>query len=249
MASKPKYSGAIHSYLVPGKLTKLKDFAKYVNVKQLSYDMAEIFRADVNQYIPSRSGAIRDRGYVIHTSNSKKNPWFKLQYKNKPGIPYVMYQYMGKVWGPNFAIFEPIGIASYKAYDLKIQYEHIGWTSSKKHPRHPTNRNFRRRAATKVLDTGKVIKYAGYSHRNSQPKWMEYAFKNSKGLGSWREETNRYVERVYASVLTQQKQAETKKLSRQQARETKIRNQKLEQMLGVKPGTKIRTRLRKKNRS
>lgn len=241
--------GVVKTQFVPGKLTKNKDIVKYINTKQVAFDMAELFRTDVNQYIPSRSGTIRDKGYTIQTSNSKIKPWFKLQYKNKPGIPYVMYQYRGKVWAPNFAIFEPVGVLSYKAYDLKLQYEHIGWAVSKKHPRHPTNRNFRRRAATKVIGEGKKIVYSGYSHRKSQPEWVDYAYKNSKGLGSWKEEIPAYIERVYASALKQQRADAEKRAARKQQRIEATRKKQLEKLLGVKPGTKIRTRLRKKNRS
>lgn len=192
----------IKKVFLPGRLKNLdKQILKYVSTKQVSLDLVEMFRATVNQYIPTDTGAIRDHGYVIRLSNSKKEPWGKLTYRNTKDLPYVMYQYVGKIWQPNYAPFTVVATP-----DGKISCKWTKqWKAVKNRPRHQTALNFRRKHSArwfKVSTTGLRYKvdFYGYKNKNSQPRWVEYAERTNP---DWSSDIKRYAEKVYSDAINQ----------------------------------------------
>lgn len=233
-----------------GRLKNLdKELLKHISTKQVALDMVEIFRSAVNPYIPSDSGTIREKGYVIQLSNNKKAPWGKLIYRNTKEVPYVMYQYVGKIWRPNFAIFEremeKFNPKSLKLRPANIKYNFVGWRTSKKVPRSPTPLNFRRRKVRRVFKRGNIVKeytLYGYHNRNSQPRWVEYAAIKDQ---NWRSNIRTYAERVYSDAIEQvATDKQQKALRAQKNKPSKTANE----ILGIKNGVTVRTRLRKKDR-
>lgn len=198
---------------IPRKLRALPTtLKKNVNIKQVCYDCATMFVNSANRFVPKDTGALREKGYKIHISNSKDKPWYKVQYRNTAKLPYVMYQYYGKVWGPNYAKFT--GTVSDKITKKKgkwvlqkreadIKWDHVGWVSSKN--RHETSRKFRRRKKTIYIAKNKKIIINGYKYRGSHPKWVEWAETHSKGFYDYISGNCWYVESVYQAAITGKK--------------------------------------------
>ena len=177
-----------------------------VNTKKLAWDMAHIVLDNVNQYVPKFTGNLQRKGYHIQISNSEVNPWFKLSYRNTSNLKYVMYQYYGKVWGPNYATFELLGPEEFDPHDLRLResnprYRHTGWVSSKK-TRHETNRYFRRRKKTIWLNKGKSIVITGYTgNKKAQPRWVEYAADRANTASGYNDQLRMKAELVYLNAI------------------------------------------------
>lgn len=128
--------------------------------------LADMFMEEVNKYVPEDSGALKRGGYVLRTYSPKgKVAWFKVTYRNTKALPYVMYQYNGVVYGPNFAQFDSAGNQIPGA-----------WKSGKK-PKHPNNKYPLGTKRTVTLKDGRVIHIEGYKNPNSKPGWLEYVRK------------------------------------------------------------------------
>lgn len=252
-----KKHGVIRTEYVPGKLAQLKNLSKYVSTKQVAFDMEEIFRAECNQYIPVNQGNIRDHGYHVTLSNNKTKPWYKLSYRNTKALPYVMYQYIGKIRRPNVPIFERNiekfnpNPHSWVLRKARFKYKHIGWFTPKNRKTYETNLNFRRRPVNLPLKAAKgvrkVVHLTGYTNNKSaQPHWVEYTKSNGN---FWQTQTRVYVETVYASVLSRMTADAQKNAQRNAVRQASRRNAKVKKdivkILGYEP-TSIKTRLRKK---
>lgn len=166
------------------------------------WDAAHIVLDSINQYVPEKTGKLKKKGYVLSVSNSKINPWFKIYYRNTSTMPYVMYQYYGKVWGPNYPIFEA---ENFNPNDLKMRKMrsfHTGkWYSAKK--KHETYRKFARRRKGVKLKNGRVIKIEGYTTNKQkvQPMWVEYAERHKNDFTGYAEPVKLLVERTFRKAL------------------------------------------------
>lgn len=132
--------------------------------------LADMFMAEVNKYVPESSGDLKRKGYVLRTyTPSKKPAWFKVTYRNTSKLPYVLYQYYGKVFGPNRAVFSQ-GPTQNGGAGV-----HIGWVSPI-HPKQETNRVLGHPARKTIeLRDGRVIHITGYTKNpNAQARWLEY---------------------------------------------------------------------------
>lgn len=221
--------------LAPGKLRNLdKEILKYVSTKQVSLDIVEIFRTFVNPYIPSDSGTLRENGYNIELMNNKKIPKGKLSYRNTADVPYVLYQYAGRIWKPVYAPFVVSGTPDGKAH-CKWTGE---WKSSKKYPRHETAIKFRRKHEArwfKAYGLRYKVDFYGYKNGKSQPHWVEYAAEHT----DWSRSVERYAENVYANAINQIAAAK-----RARAEENSKRT--IKKILGFTPNKAVKTRIRKK---
>lgn len=229
---------------LPARLQHLdKSVLKYVSTKQVSLDLVEMFRNSVNQYIPADTGAIRDHGYVIRLSNNKKLPWGKLTYRNTKNLPYVMYQYVGKIWQPNYAPFTIVATPDGK---ISCKWTKV-WRAVKKRPRHETALNFRRKHSSKWFRVSNLglrykVDFYGYKNKLSQPRWVEYAERKNT---EWNSAIRTYAERVYSDAINEiaaNKQRQALKAKNGKASKT------VNQILGMNNNLKVKTRLRKKKR-
>lgn len=132
-----------------------------VDITNLMKESAKIVLIELNKYIPKDTGELRKQGFQVTVNKSTKTPWFKITYSNKK-LPYVMYQYYGKIWRHNFAVLEP---EPYNPNNLKrrqVWLNHTGEWRSTAH-KTPTNKSFNRHPKTvtlykKVYIPGKAAK-------------------------------------------------------------------------------------------
>lgn len=245
MAKKTLKSTITPFYTVcaPGNLQNLgSKMLKHISTKQVALDMVEIFRSAVNPYIPASSGALREKGYRIDLFNNKQKPKGKLVYRSTKAMPYVMYQYVGKIWQPNYAPFTVLATPDGKV-SCKWTKE---WKAAKKRHRHATALNFRRNHTSKwfkISNTGLRYKvdFYGYRNKDSQPRWVEYTESHDP---NFRSNIARYAERVYGDAINQiaaGKQVRALRASGKQ-KASKTANE----VLGINNNLKITTRLRKK---
>lgn len=127
--------------------------------------LADMYMEEVNKYVPEDTGALKRDGYVLRTYAPKgKTAWFKVTYRNTSALPYVMYQYRGIVYGPNFAQF-----------DARGNQIPGGWRSPKvKRPQTKYPMGTKR---TVTLKDGRVVHIEGYKNPNSKPGWLGYVRK------------------------------------------------------------------------
>lgn len=161
-----------------------KTIANKLNQKKLSLDLSQMMLKDINKYVPRHTGTLRDEGYNITLGNkSSKGPWFKITYRDTKKVPYVMYQYYGEVWGPNYPKFELE--EEFSKNDLvmrQAKFKHVGWNSPNKErkSKHPTGRKFRRSRRKFQIKRGKYrgawVTITGYTrNRKARPYWIEEA--------------------------------------------------------------------------
>lgn len=187
---------------IKSKMTR-KDFY------DLMFDLSEIMLENINQFVPKNTGRLREKGYTRTISNSKTNPWFKIKYGNKGGLRYVMYQYYGKVWGPNYPKFtgeqEKFNPEDLKMRPAHIRYKHIGWYSSVN--KKETWRHFARRRKTVKFKYGKykgrVVVINGYTTtpQKIQPGWVEYAEQHQNDFTGFRAPMVRLIETTFRDIL------------------------------------------------
>lgn len=180
-----------------------------VNTKKLMYDLSNIMLDSINQYVPKNTGKLREKGYVRTTANSKTNPWFKIAYRNTSRLPYVMYQYYGKVWGPNYPKFsgeqEKFNPEDLKMRSAKIKYKHEGWYSSVS--KKETWRQFARRKKTVKFKYGKykgrVVTIKGYTTtpRKIQPMWVEYAEQHKYDFTGYHQPMISLIEKTFRNAI------------------------------------------------
>lgn len=189
-----------------------KKVAKKIHHKQLSMDLAQMTLKHINQYVPRHSGKLRDKGYRIDLGKNATGTWFKIVYRNTSAVPYVMYQYYGEVYGPNYPTFEIDSLGEgFNKRDLmlrsaKFNYRHAGWASSKKFEKQPTGRHFRRSRKKFQIKAGRYkgtwVTITGYTrNRKARPFWLEEAQKNTPELDWLRIGRRMKIEEVCKAAL------------------------------------------------
>ena len=146
-------------------VTERQSVAKYIGLLLLD---------TVKPYVPTDTGKLAEKGMLLHTTNKYAHAEIDLHVRNTKAVPYALYQYYGKVWGPNYATWE---MRKFDWNNLKMSNSpatHVGWVSPKgKGSKHPTNRDIGN-AHTVTLKDGRQIVIKGYTNPNSQPRWIEY---------------------------------------------------------------------------
>lgn len=175
--------------------------------KAIAEDMAHILLDEVNKYVPVNSGKLKNAGYRIKTGTTGISAMSSLSYNNSKKVPYVLYQYYGVVYGPNYATWS--GKKSYKRdkYNLKHpknRIQHIGWTSKKgKGVKYPTNRVLGHPKQNVIhLKNGQEINITGYTkNKNAQAKWLEYVRETPTIWYPLRQKMIKYIEQFYSDKI------------------------------------------------
>lgn len=147
-------------------IMKLKD---KTHRKAIANMLGGMLLNETNKYVPVNTGKLKEKGYVLRTGANKNGAWITLKYRNISGLPYVMYQYNGIVYGPNKAVFAQ-GPSRNGAAGV-----HTGWVSPIA-PKQPTNRVLGHPKRTTIeLRDGRIINITGYTgNKNAQARWLEY---------------------------------------------------------------------------
>lgn len=185
-------------------VSKIKD---YNTQKLIADDMAHILLDEVNKYVPVSSGKLKNAGYRIKTGSTGISAISSLSYNSSKKVPYVLYQYYGVVYGPNYATWS--GKKTYKRdkYNLKHpqnRIQHIGWTSKKgKGVKHPTNRVLGHPTQNVIhLKDGREINITGYTgNKNAKAKWLEYVRTTPTIWYPLRQKMIKYIEQFYSGAI------------------------------------------------
>ena len=154
--------------------------------KKTMTEIAEKLEKKVRQYIPNGdTGKLRNKGYEIKVGIKKGVAYSLLRYRNTEEVPYVLYQYYGRVYGFNYAhwvpvitrksIYENNPYAMISPQKITSKYEQFGWVSEKGVKKRPMNRYLGEKRTIHLKD-GRTIKIDGYSKTKKKPhkKWLEW---------------------------------------------------------------------------
>lgn len=182
--------------------------------KAAADDLGHCLLDKVNEFVPVSSGKLKAKGYKLFTEDHGGTAYVNLSYRNKSGLPYVMYQYYGVVYGPNMAVFEEEktdtkGRRKKEFYTMRrMNIQHIGWASPKgKTPRkenlgHPEKH-------TITLKDGREIHITGYTgNKNAEHKWLEYVRDTATIWYPLRQEMIRFIEAVYSGFVGNDKKGQ-----------------------------------------
>lgn len=164
-------------------------------------DLAYCLLDVVNEYVPENTGALKRAGYKIDFGLVGHKVYSKLSYNNNK-LPYVLYQYYGVVYGPNFATFED---EKFNPKDLRRRPmaipKHTGWASPK--PKRPQKGSLGHPEKNEiVLDDGRIIHITGYTgNKNAQHKWLEYVRTTPTIWYPLRQDMIRFIEAVYGGYI------------------------------------------------
>ena len=168
-------------------ITELEKLGNSANMAVVGDIMAE----NTKQFIPMDTGKLRE-AYVVQ---AKKDECI-VTWDTKE-LPYAHYQFEGKVWGPNKAIFDAQGPNK----GSKVAGVHSGWVSPTKHKKPAADGREMGHRATITLNDGRVIHINGYTTKGTGPKWTERALKDAKAFSKMRFESGRYLYEVYCMSL------------------------------------------------
>lgn len=132
-------------------------------------------------YVPEETGKLAAKGMKLTSKAKGSHAEISLDVRNTKAVPYALYQYYGKVWGPNYATWGYDKVDTKKKHQPNSFYTmrrmnivQSGWVSPKgKGAKHPTNQDIGV-PRTYTLKDGRQIVVKGYTNPNSQPKWLEY---------------------------------------------------------------------------
>ena len=167
-------------------------------------DLAYMLLDKVNEYVPVSTGKLKARGYKIRFSSAKRAVSI-LSYNNRPGLPYVLYQYYGVVYGPNYATWEgskkPKSLKNLKLTNSPAK--HVGWISpAGKGSKHPTKNQLGEKRPPLVLKDGRIITYTGYTgNPNAHIKWLEYVRTTPTIWYKLRQNMIKFIESVYSAYV------------------------------------------------
>lgn len=161
---------------------KTNNMLKVLNDPSLRYEINEIIGNKLNQYVPMKSGALRESLTVDESSVS----W---------STPYAQYQWGGEVYGPNLIGFDSSGTAR--------------WISRK--PKHPTGRKLGESAGTawlkpqfgrKYNDSIEFIPWTfGYTKPGTQSHWDKLYTESNQDSRAFRARTNAEISRFVKKAL------------------------------------------------
>lgn len=180
--------------------------------KQVAIELAYILRDKVSEFVPEDTGKLKRKGYTV---KGKEIGGVKarsiLRYRNTTDVPYVMYQYRGIVYGPNFAQFDANGKQIPGAWKSP--------NSKHRQTKYPIGVE-----RTVELRDGKLVHITGYTkNKNAHKEWMEYVRNTPTIWVPLRNEMSDYVKLVYKSIITEQKVAEIRRTAKAKAEELKSR--------------------------
>ena len=151
-------------------------------------NMIELF----NKYIPEDTGKLKARGYYDKVEDLGGSVRITVRYRNdgRQKLNYVMYQYYGKVWGPNLAKF-----------DENNNFK--GWGSprkSKGFKKYPTNRYIGKERTVEIAE-GKIVHITGYTkNKNATPRWLEYC-RNTSIWAKFEKEQSEYLVKYFSKFM------------------------------------------------
>lgn len=173
-------------------------------------DLAHILLDKVNEYVPESSGLLKRTGYTIRFAERGAGAVVSsLSYNNSRKVPYVLYQYYGVVYGPNFATFD---VEKYNPKDLRMRsavISHTGWVSAKgKGSKRPTKNILGHPKKHQIeIYPGAICTITGYTkNKNAQHKWLEYVRNTATIWYPLRQHMIKYVEQFYAQYLGNDKE-------------------------------------------
>jgi hypothetical protein len=138
--------------------------------------IANMLVATIHPYVPRNSGTLATEGlYVGINKGLTGHAEIDIRYRNTTNVKYVLYQYYGIVYGPNYATWEQ---RAFNPRDLRKSHSpatHSGWVSPRgKGTKHPTGGKLGKPRPPLRLPDGRIITYSGYTNPNSHAKWLEY---------------------------------------------------------------------------
>lgn len=161
---------------------KTNNMLKVLNDPSLRYEINEIIGNKLNQYVPMKSGALRESLTVDESSIS----W---------STPYAHYQWEGEVYGPNLIGFDSNGTAR--------------WISRK--PKQPMGYKIGSRAGTVWLrpqfgrDYNQYTEYIewtfGYTTDKTQSHWDKLYTESNQDSRAFRARTNAEISRFVKKAL------------------------------------------------
>ena len=164
--------------------------------KQAGNDLRDNMIDLFNKYIPEDTGKLKARGYYDKVEDLGKSVRITVRYRNdgRMKLNYVMYQYYGKVWGPNMAKFDE-------------NNNFVGWGSPRKSKglkKYPTNR-YIGKERTVEIDKGKVVHITGYTkNKNAVPRWLEYC-RNTSIWAKFEKEQAEYLVNYFSKFMQPEK--------------------------------------------
>ena len=153
---------------------------------------------EVNKYVPRRTGNLKMFGYKIeYGRTATQSRYFKIIYRNTPKMPYIMYQYNGEVYGPNFPIFAQ-GPNRFTATP-GVQ---TGWKSRKgKGTKKPMGREIGHRRTMYDKYHRKVLVTGYTKNRKAHKQWLDYVRNTPKIWKPLKKELAKIVTERHKEVI------------------------------------------------
>lgn len=155
-------------------IDRLLDCLKPITRKAAAEYIGALLFETVAPYVPYKTGKLLKQGMYLSTRTMQAHAEVDLRVRNTSKVKYAFYQYYGRVWGPNYAVFEQ---QKFDPTNLKMTHSpatHTGWISPKgagsKHPTHYVLGEKR----TIHLKDGRVIHIDGYTNPQSHAMWLDY---------------------------------------------------------------------------
>ena len=152
----------------------------YLGHSECMTSLAKGYRYYINRKVPKLSGELRRAARVIGTAHGVRGSrgmavvtWVS----NNKVEKYWHYQFVGKVYGPNKAVFDAQG-PNADGPGAGVQ---SGWRSPIK-PKYDTGRMMGV-PFTRVLHDGRVIKVNGYTTPGTGPDWIKRFVEDSGDYG------------------------------------------------------------------
>ena len=189
----------ITAHYIGGISTSLYDFNRIVTnygKRKTMTRLANSVRKELNTYIPSHTKTMQKEGYEIHVGIKKNiGPYFNLEYRNTPEVPYVMYQYYGKIWEKNYTIFTPVITLSKGTVNrfspanrrgIKRSgnsWMHSGFRTPKGAKKHPTARSIGIEKWFK--QNGTSVHITGYTKKGKHSEWVDWYCNKTHKYSVW----------------------------------------------------------------
>ena len=169
--------------------------------RAIGEDLAHMVLDEVNKYVPESSGKLKRAGYRLHSEDRGTQTMSMISYNNTRKVPYVLYQYYGIVYGPNYATWSA---TQYNPNDLRMRVGavHTGWVSSKgKGSKKPTKNKIGIERTIPLKD-GREIHITGYTkNKNAHHKWLEYVRTTPTIWYPLRQHMIKFVETCYSEYM------------------------------------------------
>lgn len=142
--------------------------------------LGQIIAYNVKKKVPTDTGKLRAAYDVENSRDTVTVTW-----GGSSKLPYSHYQFVGRVYGPNKAVF--------------TGKQHTGWVSPVK-PKTPKPRMMGTPVDIDLKD-GRVIHIKGYSKAGTGSGWIKLAREDSETYNPIQYQSGRYLYEKYCSVL------------------------------------------------